>query len=509
MRKTLRLVSFLLVLIISFTASATRYVFTGNGSFDDPSKWEGGSVPPGYYNGSTDTIYIRGHVQSVRTCIYFNSVCVGQDDFFQQLNGTLIIEVGGTVNFNNVTQFSNLGDIVVNGTLINNTTFNMYPFRTYNDTLKATVTVRGTLINNKFLHNQGRITVSSGGNVENKSNAKIDNNNIRPGIFTVENGGSLINSGSFVFSSIASTISSFINETTLSGSPVISGSLTNRGVLAPGNSPGKVTVTEDYMATATSVHNFEVGGTAANAYDQLQVTGTAFLNGTLNVSLINGFVPSAADPGLPIITGTINGTFATVNKPADYQVIYTANSVTLHHIATLPVRFGKVDVQKDGAATYVTWQVFAEKDIQYYEIEKSRDGKTFFKAGNQKAAAQTAYSFRDLPFENKTWYRIKSVANDGQYSYSVVLLYNGGKSAVPFSVFPSPTQADIQIQHASAYTNSKILLSAVDGRIVQTIWPGTGSQLTVISLSGLPSGTYFVRFINGTDAVQLSKFIKQ
>jgi hypothetical protein len=109
---------------------------------------------------------------------------------------------------------------------------------------------------------------------------------------------------------------------TLNGAGTVEGNssygLTNSGgIVSPGNSPGILTVANSsYTQTGAGVLAIEIGGTNAGAqYDQLALNN-ASLNGTLNVSLINGFNPSLGDNytivTTPFYTG-ISGTFSTLN----------------------------------------------------------------------------------------------------------------------------------------------------------------------------------------------------
>jgi hypothetical protein len=60
----------------------------------------------------------------------------------------------------------------------------------------------------------------------------------------------------------------------------------------------------------------ELGSTAqGTGYDHLTITGSAAINGTLNVVLINGFIPAAGD-SFDLLDGTTTGAFANINLPA-------------------------------------------------------------------------------------------------------------------------------------------------------------------------------------------------
>ncbi len=86
---------------------------------------------------------------------------------------------------------------------------------------------------------------------------------------------------------------------TLFGTGTISGNLSNGAIVEPGTSvaPGEITITGTYTQTSSGTLNEKVGGNTGPGtnYDHLAIDGAATLGGTLNATLINGFVPQAHD----------------------------------------------------------------------------------------------------------------------------------------------------------------------------------------------------------------------
>jgi len=67
-------------------------------------------------------------------------------------------------------------------------------------------------------------------------------------------------------------------------------------------------------------------------FDRLSISGSATLNGALNISLINGFVPNPGDSFQIMTFGSRSGTFTTINDLGagrSFQVNLTATSLTL------------------------------------------------------------------------------------------------------------------------------------------------------------------------------------
>ena len=77
--------------------------------------------------------------------------------------------------------------------------------------------------------------------------------------------------------------------------------------------------------------NIDIGGTiAGKTFDQLVVTGSAALNGTVNVLRINGYAPASATT-IPFLTyGSESGSFATIADPnPSDSLAYGASSATI------------------------------------------------------------------------------------------------------------------------------------------------------------------------------------
>lgn len=114
-----------------------------------------------------------------------------------------------------------------------------------------------------------------------------DGGAVQAGSLSVVNGGLVGGTGTFT--------------TTGPGGGVVIGA---GGTLAPGNSPGTLNVNGNVTLAAGGRFLFEIGGTQAGQFDQLNVTGDIDLQGgTFELQLINGFVPSGSD-SFDLITAT-------------------------------------------------------------------------------------------------------------------------------------------------------------------------------------------------------------
>jgi hypothetical protein len=134
------------------------------------------------------------------------------------------------------------------------------------------------------------------------------------GALTVGTGASLLTNGG----AISATSINVGAGGLFGGSGSITGNIVNGGTVAPGNSPGALTIAGDYTQGPNATLAVELGGTAAGTYDTLDVTGMALLDGTLTVSMFGGFIGSVGDVFPVISASMISGNFATVSVPAGY-----------------------------------------------------------------------------------------------------------------------------------------------------------------------------------------------
>jgi hypothetical protein len=207
-------------------------------------------------------------------------------------NGVIQVPAGNNPLFVGGTGLTNNGTIVVNTTAANTTTVMQF---TADGTLGGT----GTLTLNGIVNTFNIADLDCNGH-------KVING---AGHTIKGNGDILINGGLF----------------------------TNNGIIAPGFSPGKISIGGNFTQGSTGVLNIEIGGyTAVTEYDQLAISGSAALAGTLNLNLINGFRPKVNDVFQILTFGSFTGGFATINFTGfTAQVTYAAGGITLK-VLTVP-----------------------------------------------------------------------------------------------------------------------------------------------------------------------------
>ncbi len=110
------------------------------------------------------------------------------------------------------------------------------------------------------------------------------------------------------------------------GSYTFNAGFTNEGTVAPGCSPGILTIEDNLNAPAAV--EIEVSGANIGQYDQLLVSGNMTAGALLNIVVPPG---ASLNGSIKVIqtAGTFSGTFAQVNLPANFTLQYLPDGVLL------------------------------------------------------------------------------------------------------------------------------------------------------------------------------------
>ncbi|MBL7857286.1 MAG: hypothetical protein JNM57_06325 [Cyclobacteriaceae bacterium] len=139
------------------------------------------------------------------------------------------------------------------------------------------------------------------------------------------------------------------------------------------------------------------------------------------------------------IAGTVTATSVTAFSP------YTLASTDVG--SPLPVTWVSFEGKRESNTIVLSWVTAQEINNDYFEVEKSIDGQTFYTIGTQPGSGNTSvskrYTFVDAevsPFY-KYYYRIRQVDFNGDSDYSnVIMLQAVGEASQRWVVFPNPVK---------------------------------------------------------------------
>ncbi len=297
---------------------------------------------------------------------------------------------------------------------------------------------------------------------------------------------------------------------------IVPNGLTNTGTVAPGNNSGLISVTGNFANAPAGKLDIELGGntTAGVDYDLLAVSGTATMNGTLDVASVNGFVLQAGQHFTIVTANAVSGTFAIVNWPAGVigTVTYTATTVELNIVSgPLPIRLiSFTGSLLQNGKNQLQWETANEDNVDYFAVERSGNGTIYSQLLNQTAVGKGDNNYRAVdanPLSGLNYYRLKMVDNDGKFTYSnIIRLKNNANES--FSLLPNPAKNNLIVSHPAGDQQSFIRLVQADGKEIFTQKISLGSIQSSLDISKLTPGMYFVLVYSG-NTTNTFKLVKE
>ena len=182
---------------------------------------------------------------------------------------------------------------------------------------------------------------------------------------------------------------------------------------------------------------------------------------------------------------------------------------------TLPLILRSFSVTQKATANLVKWTTELESNIEYFEVERSYDGVSFYPINKQDARndpGTSNYNFSDNSFSPGTvYYRLKMVEHGNIIRYSVTVRTMSGAENTQLRIVPNPVVANFSVIYNSL-RDDKVIIQITDiaGRVIHTLRENVNSGQNVIYLQNLPSwpaGVYFLS-IQGRDETKREKFVK-
>ncbi len=501
---------------------------TQSGNWHNGATWVGGIVPTSIQNaeiqsGHSVTILNQEQITDVTLKsgatlnLNFTPAMFGfPTGGALAVSGTMLVENGATFNMNTTGFTGALSGVINNhGTLtlgenasvdasnctINNKTDGVF----YLNSPTGAASMLQPSLSNATINNEGLMEMRGGANLTKASPLPVQLNNMATGTFIVK---STLRLQSIDFQQLG----------TLKGNGIVNvvaaPPTTNLGIIAPGNSPGLLQINGDFVNS--SQINIEIGGTTVETeYDQLTVVGAATLGGTLNVSLVGGFIPAVANSFTIVDAVSSTGVFSTVNLPTlptdrAWQVVYNdaEGTVTLNVLAVvLPIEWGDFKATPKSDIVVLDWQTKTEIHAAHFDIERSEDGQFFEEIGLIKAENKAFnYNFIDEhPLSNLSYYRLKQVDLDNKYTFSKTVSVVFGKTK-RLKIYPNPSQNDFTIDLPT--TEKDVLIEVFDVTGKRIFSKNTeGVQNLKLNANTWKSGVYILK-ISSQNNIWTEKIMK-
>lgn len=203
------------------------------------------------------------------------------------------------------------------------------------------------------------------------------------------------------------------------------------------------------------------------------------------------------------------------NNPGTWRVVVTFGTQTVEKTFELlaPVPVELLDFQavlNKNKTALLTWQTATERNGDYFDIQRSTDGKNFKTIGKVKMMGNTqdkqAYFYEDTEgCVSTTYYRLQQVDKDGQTEISKIVNVTP-TGVLKFTLYPMPFSETLHIDYESDEDVS-LELTDMQGRVLHKVL--LDAQKTVLSLpvSNLPQGIYIAK-MKSKNSTLVQKVIK-
>lgn len=227
-----------------------------------------------------------------------------------------------------------------------------------------------------------------------------------------------------------------------------------------------------------------------------------YLQDFLRITKTSGsdLAPGTGGGGATLLNPT-----ATAYGASGYQLDFNVSSFSEFHPGTdsgdpnqvLPITLVDFNASGDLEKVTISWSTAAEKDNDYFTIQRSRDGVDFEDvmmvdgAGDSNEFLEYE-AFDWSPMSGVSYYRLKQTDYDSKFSYSDVVRVEFDMDRDSWSFYPNPTHGTINISfdHWSFGDESLIQVTDLTGRVYRRIMNTEDSA--IIDISELPAGVYLI-----------------
>lgn len=256
--------------------------------------------------------------------------------------------------------------------------------------------------------------------------------------------------------------------------PILTGAYTNLVVGTFNSTPGSTFTLDFYSNTAADPSGHGEGQTYLGS-----TTVTTNATGNASFSFSGTFTAGT------IISATATNTGGSTSEFSITQTVQNAMPVRWLHIAA---------VLNSNNTVSLNWETADEVQNKGFEVERSTNAKSFERIGFVEGMSESKdlqrYNFIDSqPLKSTSYYRLKQLDNDGNFSYSRIIAIVPDTDKLFLTLYPNPTTDEITVRSDLGIikevqifsTNGTILLSKT-----------AASEAITLSLNNLQSGIYLM-----------------
>ena len=253
-------------------------------------------------------------------------------------------------------------------------------------------------------------------------------------------------------------------------------------------------------------------------------TNDAGLNATFRFSYFDAELNGADETTLDMASSPDNGAtwsdigFTTrdaVNNYVEKTGINAFSTWTLTPPSTvLAATMGPLNAYKVNNSIDISWQVYAEINVNTYEVERSSDGKNFTTIGQLAADNAGNYTYPDnSPVMGDNYYRLLIVDKDGSVKYSNTDKVNINTTSASINFYPNPVvdhTVTLQLTNVPKGSYQLLVFDNAGKQVYASVinYAGGSSVQTIYLPQNISSGIYNAQLKNEETIFNESLLVK-
>lgn len=165
-------------------------------------------------------------------------------------------------------------------------------------------------------------------------------------------------------------------------------------------------------------------------------------------------------------------------------------------------------ILKENNTVKIDWQTASELNNDFFTLERSTNGTNWEEITKIEGAGNSSSLLEYSTIDNKsnagtTYYRLKQTDFDGQFEYSKVKSVNTDEiENYQITIFPNPVNNQITILGHSTEIEEVTIINVLGQDVtMSTRIIGKNDTKTIVDMSRLDSGTYFIKTKTNTSKI--------
>ncbi|MCB9033972.1 MAG: T9SS type A sorting domain-containing protein [Chitinophagales bacterium] len=216
-------------------------------------------------------------------------------------------------------------------------------------------------------------------------------------------------------------------------------------------------------------------------------------------------------------SGTVNTTTNQVTVASVSSSDFFSWWTLVEKESPLPVQLTAFNATCNENSVELTWQTASEINNSHFEIERSTNAQDFESIATiptQNGNANNIQNYQTVdenPLSTITYYRLKQVDNNGNYTYSSIVKTNCSTSnQIPIvNIYPIPATNFITVDIKHLVGNKQLIIYNTEGKVMhQQSLNNDENVVQQIDISNYAKANYILRIDVDNTLFQIIKFIK-